>query len=160
MRDERVTKREKWKVQGMWACVRVLSSASVYDALSRGVEAFSSPSAVLTGELGTERGSNNRDISSRWLLIRRDNARRPSATVYRRRKAPLARARMHGSLCARGQDLTAVCVLVCVCVCVCVYACSREKARAFICLLAGPSINNAAIRYKNEKKGWKGPAGI
>jgi len=29
------------------------------------------------------------------------------------------------------------------------------KARAFICLLAGPGINNAAIRYKNEKKGWK-----
>lgn len=29
-----------------------------------------------------------------------------------------------------------------------------EKARAFICLLAGPGINNAAIRYKNEKKGW------
>lgn len=48
----------------------------------------------------------------------------------------------------------------CVCVCVCarsgsLTAVCSGKARAFICLLAGPGINNAAIRYKNEKKGWK-----
>lgn len=43
-------------------------------------------------------------------------------------------------VCARARDLLRL------------YA--REKARAFICLLAGPGINNAAIRYKNEKKGW------
>lgn len=83
---------------------------------------------------GPKRGSsgNNRDISSRWLLIRRDNARGPSL-----RLCVAGKLRTNGAVCVAGISR------------------QGEKARAFICLLAGPGINNAAIRYKNEKKGWR-----
>jgi len=102
--------------------------------------------------MGTEKGSseNNRDISSRWLLIRRDNARGPSATVGVDRRRCVAggklwRASVCGlQRCVRGRESGSHGRVVC----------APEKARAFICLLAGPGINNAAIRYKNEKKGW------
>lgn len=123
-------------------CVLSLSSIGLYDALSQRCRGI--PPSAVSAAMGTEKGSseNNRDISSRWLLIRRDNARGPSATVCYRRKA-LASVRARARMCA---DV--------VCAVGISRPCAREKARAFICLLAGPGINNAAIRYKNEKKGW------
>ena len=91
---------------------------------------FPKVSVDVPGGRRAQRGGDKRDISSGRLLIRRDNAGEFRACAF-------------------------VCVCACVCVCVCLAWSherkERERPRAFICLLAGPRINNAAIRTREER---------